>query len=132
MSPIYGRITIIKPNNEFGGVYEMDKRTCLIGRSRTCNIRIKSNAVEKEHCAVEFNHNGQAFLKNLASHRAVRIFDRRVPTCAKLNHGDIFHVEHRSFKFEYLEHSPYGKIVENHRRPNLERCRPGLKLQQPP
>ncbi|VDP00567.1 unnamed protein product [Soboliphyme baturini] len=81
MSPIYGRITIIKPNNEFGGVYEMDKRTCLIGRSPTCNIRKKSNAVEKEHCAVEFNHNGQAFFncQNLASHRAVRIFDRRVP-----------------------------------------------------
>ena len=57
---IFGFVYIIKRTGEDGNAYILtDSRTCLIGRSVDCDIRVQLEVVSKLQCRIDVDENGK-------------------------------------------------------------------------
>eukprot|EP00062_Callorhinchus_milii_P001283 gi/632936283/ref/XP_007894299.1/ PREDICTED: antigen KI-67 isoform X2 [Callorhinchus milii] len=99
--PLYGQIIVIKRNGADGYHFPLMAPSCLFGRKIDCDIRIQLPHVSKEHCKLEVNENNEVILSNLSDVNRTSLNGKVVLHSERLQHGDVFTIIDRSFRFEY-------------------------------
>ncbi|CAN0420600.1 unnamed protein product [Lampetra planeri] len=96
---LHGKIIVIKRNGSHGIGFPLSVRSCIIGRSPDCDIRIQFNEVQLMHCRLDVQDDGQVVLCSLSDAGRTLVNGSPVPPGGvALAHGDVFTVHHRSFR----------------------------------
>ncbi|XP_069109788.1 uncharacterized protein [Argopecten irradians] len=110
----YGSIVVISATGEDGAAFPLTASTCLIGRSKNCDIIINREMIAPEHCKLSVKNNRQVYLDNLCTTHSVQIDKKNVRGSTRLYHDDVISVGDRSFRFQYPVSS--SKNMEKRRR----------------
>lgn len=81
-----------------GDVFALDKDTCIVGRSRTCDVIIPSAKVSRQHASV-VHANGEWFMEDLGSANGVWREGEKI-TRSKIESGDVFSISEETLTFE--------------------------------
>ncbi|CAC5411883.1 unnamed protein product [Mytilus coruscus] len=118
---LYGEIIVIKRSGVDGAHFPLTVKNCLFGRGKDCDIIIKLPNVSAEHCRIHVSDNKQVFLTNLSIDNPVLVNSSYFDKPIKLNHGDVFTIIDRSFRFDETEESMKSKLRNPDKDLNLNR-----------
>ena len=76
----------------------LDRAMVVVGRHRSCDTRLSSLRVSRQHCCVT-QENGEVLVRDLGSANGIRINGQRVQQ-GRLRHGDELTIAHIRFRFE--------------------------------
>lgn len=91
-----GRLTAIRGPHR-GAFYELEEAETVIGRMRTCGIRLHDSAVGKQHAKIVL-HGGKVSIIDLNSRSGIYVNNRKI-TSAELADGDIVRIGNSTFTF---------------------------------
>ncbi|XP_064097061.1 proteoglycan 4-like [Macrobrachium nipponense] len=106
---ILGYIIVVKRSGNDGTPYPLTSANpnCSIGRGIECDIRVQLPVVSCQHCRIEVEASGKAYLTNISSSNPAYLNDVRL--CPEevrlLNHKDVIHIADRKLRWEYPEES---------------------------
>ncbi|XP_066972623.1 proliferation marker protein Ki-67-like [Macrobrachium rosenbergii] len=106
---ILGYIIVVKRSGNDGTPYPLTSAnpSCSIGRGIECDIRVQLPVVSCQHCRIEVEASGKAYLTNISSSNPAYLNDVRL--CPEevrlLNHTDVIHIADRKLRWEYPEES---------------------------
>ncbi|VDI01911.1 antigen KI-67 [Mytilus galloprovincialis] len=118
---LYREIIVIKRSGVDGAHFPLTVKDCLLGRGKDCDIIIKLPNVSAERCRIHVSDNKQVFLTNLSIDNPVLINSLYFDKPIKLNHGDVFTIIDRSFRFDETEESMQSKLRNPDKDLNLNR-----------
>ncbi|XP_052097347.1 proliferation marker protein Ki-67-like [Mytilus californianus] len=130
MVMLYGEIIVIKRSGVDGAHFPLTVKNCLFGRGKDCDIIIKLPNVSGEHCRINVSDNKQVFLTNLSIDNPVLVNSSYFDKPIKLNHGDVFTIIDRSFRFDETEESKKSKLRNPDKDLNLNR--PSIRIDDAP
>ncbi|CAG2224949.1 unnamed protein product [Mytilus edulis] len=87
----------------------MDKHdliTCryiFVCRDKDCDIIINHTNVSNKHCGIWILDNGEAKITNFSTDYPLKVNNQVITKPGKLNHGDVFTIVDRSFRFEHCK-----------------------------
>ena len=99
---------------------------CLLGRSRTVDVRLESKSVERTHAALQRSAQGQWLLYDLSGGRTLRN-GSKVETSAPLTDGDTLQLGEETLNFIALSDEQRSTLQRKRQEPG-RRIRPGLTL----
>ncbi|XP_068235064.1 proliferation marker protein Ki-67-like [Palaemon carinicauda] len=106
---ILGYIIVVKRSGTDGTPYPLTSAnpSCNIGRGIECDIRVQLPVVSLQHCRIEVEASGKAYLTNVSSSNPAYLNDVRLcPEEVKLlSHTDVIHIADRKLRWEYPEES---------------------------
>lgn len=76
--------------------FPLDHPITLIGRDRTCEVRLQSSRVSRRHCCLTCDDSGGVFVRDLGSMNGIRINGTRVAE-GRLLPGDVLTIAHLEF-----------------------------------
>ncbi|CAG2220276.1 unnamed protein product [Mytilus edulis] len=80
-----------------------NKTVCLEGRDKDCDIIINHTNVSNKHCGIWILDNGEAKITNFSTDYPLKVNNQVITKPGKLNHGDVFTIVDRSFRFEHCK-----------------------------
>ncbi|XP_037790637.1 proliferation marker protein Ki-67-like [Penaeus monodon] len=63
---ILGYIVVIKRSGADGTPFPLTNTSCSIGRNNECDIRVQLPSVSRQHCRVDVEPSGKAYITNLS------------------------------------------------------------------
>nr|XP_044998014.1 proliferation marker protein Ki-67 isoform X2 [Jaculus jaculus] len=94
-----GRLVTIRRSGDDGAHFPLSLRSCLLGRSIECDIRIQLPVVSKQHCKIEVEDQG-VILYNFSSTNPTQVNGSAICEPVRLKHGDVITIIDRSFRYE--------------------------------
>jgi pSer/pThr/pTyr-binding forkhead associated (FHA) protein len=76
--------------------FRLDDALTVVGRARTCEVRLDSARVSRRHCCLAFG-NGEILVRDLESTNGTSINDRHVGA-GVLRPGDVLGIAHLRFR----------------------------------
>eukprot|EP00624_Nannochloropsis_granulata_P006315 evm.model.NODE_46620_length_32521_cov_40.639156.7 len=112
-SPPVGNVVVIRRNGKDGGHFPLSRGQATIGRHEGCDIRIALPWVSRKHAElrveeVEEDEEVVVTLTNYSEVNPTMVNGKKLSkgnkkSTVRLEHGDVFVVADRSFRFEYLQ-----------------------------
>jgi len=100
---------------------------CLLGRSRSADVRMESKTVERTHAALQRSARGHWLIYNLTSAGETCLNERRVEGRARLLDGDVIRLGEETLNFIDLN-AEQRKTLQRKRQEPGRRIRPGITL----
>ncbi|XP_076115885.1 uncharacterized protein LOC143083518 [Mytilus galloprovincialis] len=70
---------------------------------KDCDIIINHTNVSNKHCGIWILDNGEAKITNFSTDYPLKVNNQVITKPGKLNHGDVFTIVDRSFRFEHCK-----------------------------
>jgi pSer/pThr/pTyr-binding forkhead associated (FHA) protein len=93
--------------------FHLDDPLSLVGRDRTCELRLDSSRVSRRHCCLAFV-DCSVFVRDLGSTNGTWINGRRVAG-GRIRPGDILGIAHLRFRLTLLDQSEGLESKQTHR-----------------
>jgi pSer/pThr/pTyr-binding forkhead associated (FHA) protein len=81
--------------------FRLDQPVCLVGRDRTCEVRLHSSRVSRRHCCLS-SRDGEVLVRDLASTNGTWINGRQAQS-GLLRHGDVLGIAHLRFRLMFVD-----------------------------
>ncbi len=92
--------------------FRLDDPLTLVGRFRTCEVRLDSSRVSRRHCCLALG-NSEVLVRDLGSTNGTRINGRRVEK-GLLRPGDVLGIAHLRFRLDSLDRTEGLGSKETH------------------
>ncbi len=98
------------PKARRGRVIPISKATFIIGRDSTCQLRIDSERISRQHCTLHLIEE-RAYIQDMQSTNGTFINDERIDGVAELHDGDRLQIGPAQFEI-MIAHPSYLSSVE--------------------
>eukprot|EP01031_Cornospumella_fuschlensis_P027260 gene27260-32930_t len=126
MSKLSAHLVALLPGGARGEAFEITG-PLMIGRDKTCNIRIKEPSVSRKHAELTLDENGILTLRNLSSTNPTVLNDEVVESSKNLRHGDTLLLGGLSFEVVLPDQKKIVKKLETVEEGNTNTVQEPLK-----